>query len=54
MQYKLFRDAFNNAGLDVKKDLLPFDVRDNTTSEAFEMVEKKLTRKVEIWNFSEK
>jgi heterodisulfide reductase subunit A-like polyferredoxin len=42
MQYKLFRDAFNNAGLDVKKDLIPLDVRDKTTNEAFEMVEKKL------------
>ncbi len=42
MQYKLFRDAFSNAGLDVKKDLVPLDVRDKTTNEAFEMVEKKL------------
>ncbi|MEQ8191621.1 MAG: hypothetical protein ABRQ39_26890 [Candidatus Eremiobacterota bacterium] len=42
MQYKLFRDAFSEAGLDVKKDLVPLDVRDKTTNEAFEMVEKKL------------
>lgn len=42
MQYKLFRDAFKNAGLDVKKDLIPLDVRNMTTEEAFNMVEKKL------------
>lgn len=42
MQYKLFRDAFKNADLDVKKDLIPLDVRNMTTEEAFNMVEKKL------------
>lgn len=42
MQYKLFRDAFSEMGLDVKKDLVPLDVRDKTTEEAFNMVEKKL------------
>jgi heterodisulfide reductase subunit A-like polyferredoxin len=43
MQYKLFRDAFGEMGLDVKKDLFPLDVRDKTTDEAFDMVEKKLS-----------
>ena len=42
MQYKLFRDAFNDAGLDVKKDLVPLDVRNLDTNQAFELVEKKL------------
>jgi heterodisulfide reductase subunit A-like polyferredoxin len=38
MQYKLFRDAFAKVGLDVQKDLIPLDVRDMTTDEAFEKV----------------
>jgi heterodisulfide reductase subunit A-like polyferredoxin len=38
MQYKLFRDAFAKAGLDAQKDLIPLDVRDMTTDEAFEKV----------------
>jgi len=42
MQYKLFRDAFAKVGLDVKKDLIPLDVRDMSTDEAFNLVEKKL------------
>jgi hypothetical protein len=42
MQYKLFRDAFKEMGLDVKKDLIPLDVRDMTTDQAFKAVEKKL------------
>ncbi|MGV8124783.1 MAG: hypothetical protein AB2L14_33965 [Candidatus Xenobiia bacterium LiM19] len=42
MQYKLFRDAFKEKGLDVKKDLIPLDVRDMTTDQAFKAVEKKL------------
>ena len=28
MQNKLFRDAFNNSGLDISKDLVPLDVRE--------------------------
>jgi len=42
MQYKLFRDAFTKAGLNIKEDLIPLDVRDLTTEEAFDLVEKKL------------
>jgi len=38
MQYKLFRDAFEAAGLDVKEDLVPLDIRDMTTGEAIEKV----------------
>jgi heterodisulfide reductase subunit A-like polyferredoxin len=38
MQYKLFRDAFQKVGLDAQKDLIPLDVRDMTTDEAFEKV----------------
>lgn len=42
MQYKLFRDAFKERGLDVKKDLVPLDIRDMTTEDAFQLVEKTL------------
>jgi heterodisulfide reductase subunit A-like polyferredoxin len=42
MQTKLFRDAFANAGMDVKTDVVPLDVRDMTTEQAFEKVEKAL------------
>jgi heterodisulfide reductase subunit A-like polyferredoxin len=38
MQQKLFRDAFAAAGLDVKTDLLPLDIRDMTTEEAVQKV----------------
>ena len=38
MQYKLFRDAFEKVGLEAKKDLIPLDVRDMTTDEAFDKV----------------
>lgn len=38
MQYKLFRDSFAEAGLDVKEDLVPLDVRDMTTQEAVDKV----------------
>jgi len=38
MQYKMFRDAFEAAGMDVKKDLVPLDIRDMTTEEAIEKV----------------
>ena len=44
MQYKLFRDAFENAGLDVKKDLIPLDIRDMTTEQAFDLVEQTLEK----------
>ncbi len=44
MQYKLFRDAFEKRELDVKKDLVPIDVRDMTTEEAIEKVTEELRR----------
>jgi heterodisulfide reductase subunit A-like polyferredoxin len=42
MQVKLFRDAFKAAGMDVKTDLLPIDIRDMTTDEAVAKVEQAL------------
>ena len=42
MQRKLFRDAFAEAGMDVKADLVPLDVRDMTLDQAFEKVKKAL------------
>lgn len=42
MQYKMFRDAFEAAGMDVKKDLIPLDIRDMTTDEAIEKVKAAL------------
>jgi hypothetical protein len=42
MQYKLFRDAFQKAGLEVKQDLIPLDVRDMTTQEAVDKVKQAL------------
>jgi heterodisulfide reductase subunit A-like polyferredoxin len=38
MQYKMFRDAFSDAGLDVKEDLIALDIRDMTTKEAVDKV----------------
>lgn len=38
MQYKMFRDAFEAAGMDVKTDLVPLDIRDMSTDEAIEKV----------------
>jgi heterodisulfide reductase subunit A-like polyferredoxin len=38
MQNKMFRDAFAAEGMDVKKDMVPLDIRDMTTDEAFEKV----------------
>lgn len=43
MQYKLFRDAFANAGMDVKRDLIPLDIREMTTEEAVKKVEDALS-----------
>lgn len=42
MQIKMFRDAFAAAGMDIKTDLVPLDVRDMTLEQAFEKVEKAL------------
>ena len=44
MQYKLFRDAFKKVGLDVKTDLIPLDIREMTTDEAVNLVEKTLEK----------
>lgn len=38
MQYKMFRDAFQAAGLDIKQDLIPLDIRDMSTDQAFDKV----------------
>lgn len=42
MQLKMFRDAFKDAGMDITKDLMPLDIRDMTTQEAVDKVEKAL------------
>ena len=47
MQKKLFRDAFKAAGLDVKKDLIPLDVRDMKTEDALKVVKKALEEAAE-------
>jgi heterodisulfide reductase subunit A-like polyferredoxin len=38
MQYKMFRDAFTDQGMDVKKDMTPLDIRDMSTDQAIEKV----------------
>jgi heterodisulfide reductase subunit A-like polyferredoxin len=43
MQYKMFRDAFAEAGMDVKQDLVPLDIRDMTTQEAVDKVRQALS-----------
>ncbi|MHB8896896.1 MAG: hypothetical protein ACYC99_17215 [Candidatus Geothermincolia bacterium] len=42
MQYKMFRDGFEGAGMDVKTDLIPLDIRDMTTAQAVEKVRAAL------------
>jgi hypothetical protein len=42
MQTKLFRDAFKAAGMDVKSDLIPVDIRVMTTDEAVARIQKAL------------
>jgi len=42
MQRKLFRDAFEKAELDIKKDLIPIDVRNMKLEEALGMVRNAL------------
>jgi len=44
MQSKLFRDAFQKAGLDIKKDLISIDARDKTVDEALEVVKDTLRK----------
>ncbi len=48
MQYKLFRDAFQKVGLDVKKDLIPLDIRDLSTEQAFDLVEQTLENREKV------
>ncbi|MCE5322048.1 hypothetical protein LLG46_01895 [bacterium] len=43
MQMKLFRDAFEAAGMDIKTDMIPLDIREMTTDEAVEKVSKALS-----------
>jgi heterodisulfide reductase subunit A-like polyferredoxin len=43
MQMKLFRDAFEAAGMDIKTDMVPLDIREMTTDEAVEKVSKALS-----------
>lgn len=42
MQYKLFREAFAQAGLKVETDLIPLDIRNLNTDQAVELVENQL------------
>ncbi|MEN6357965.1 MAG: hypothetical protein ABFD83_12885 [Armatimonadota bacterium] len=42
MQIKLFRDAFEAAGMNIKTDMVPLDIREMTTDEAVEKVSKAL------------
>jgi len=42
MQMKLFRDAFGTAGMDIKSDMVPLDIREMTTDEAVDKVSKAL------------
>lgn len=42
MQKKLFRDAFEKAGLDINKDLIPLDVRNMKLDEALSAVKNTL------------
>ena len=42
MQTKMFRDAFAAAGMDIKTDLIPLDIRDLTTDEAVAKVAEAL------------
>jgi len=43
MQTKLFRDAFETAGMDIKADMVPLDIREMTTEEAVQKVSEALT-----------
>jgi heterodisulfide reductase subunit A-like polyferredoxin len=42
MQYKLFRDAFAAKGMDVRKDMVPLDIREMSTDDAIAKVAAKL------------
>ena len=42
MQKKLFRDAFQRAGLDLNKDLIPLDIRNMKLADALNVVKAAL------------
>jgi len=42
MQTKLFRDAFETAGMDIKTDMVPLDIREMTTEEAVQKASNAL------------
>jgi heterodisulfide reductase subunit A-like polyferredoxin len=42
MQKKMFKQAFEDAGLDLENDLVKIDIRKMTTDAAFDLVEKAL------------
>jgi len=42
MQKKMFQQAFQDAGLSLEKDAIMIDIRDMTTEEAYQKVEKAL------------
>ena len=44
MQKKLFKDAFNDAGMSVEVDLVPIDIRKMTTEKAFDLVKDALVQ----------
>ena len=50
MQRKMFRDSFAAEGMDMKKDLIPLDIRDMTTDEAINLVAKALEEETEKEN----
>ena len=44
MQRKMFKQAFQDAGLDVEKDSVMLDIRDMTNEKAFDIVKSALTK----------
>ena len=44
MQRKMFRQAFQDAGLDMDKDSVMLDIRDMTNEKAFDIVKNALTK----------
>lgn len=44
MQRKMFKQAFQDAGLDIEKDAVMLDIRDMTNEQAFKKVEDVLEK----------
>lgn len=44
MQRKMFKDAFNDVGVDFDKQITPLDLRNHTTAEAIEIVTKAVEK----------